>query len=76
MAGGSARPDIPVVRYFGEHGVIQPYSMPVFQGFFDFSAADTLRKVTPDNELLKRCLKVGSGVTLLERILCTLEDRW
>jgi hypothetical protein len=70
MAGGSARPDFPVVRCFGEHGVIQPYSTPVFQGLFDFSVPDGLRKVTPDNELLKRCLKVGTGVTLLERILC------
>jgi hypothetical protein len=66
MAGCSARPDFPLVRYFGEHGVIQPYSMPVFQGLFDFSLAGVLRKVTPDNELLNRCLKVGSGVTLLE----------
>ena len=63
------------MRYFGKHGVIQPHFVPIFQGLFDFSAPQPLRKVTPDNELLKRCLKVGVGVTLLERILCARNER-
>jgi hypothetical protein len=58
------------VRCFGEHEVIQPYFMAVFQGLFDFSRPGELRKVTLDNELLQRCLKVGADMTLLEKILC------